>query len=538
MTQVLTPPARRAHAPAALSPGRRTAVLATMCLALVLVVAGVSMMAVATPTLTASLGASSTAQQWIVDGYTVALAALLLPAGAIGDRFGRRRALIAGITIFSLASVASAFAGSADALIGWRVLTGVGAALIMPGTLSTITSVFPPEARAKAVGVWAGFAGAGGILGLLIGGALLERWYWGSIFIMSAIIAAVALVATLFTVPESREGDHVSIDPWGTVLSVLGIGGLVLGIIEGPSRGWSDPVTLVAIVGGAVASYLFVWWELRTPSPLLDPRLFRLHGFATGSASLFLQFFAMFGFFFISLQYLQLVLGFGTLKSAVALLPIAVIMMPLSTVAATLAERYGQRVIGALGLAISAVGFVAVATLTTTSSYWHMFFALLVIGGGTALAMTPATNAIVASLPRAKQGVASAVNDTARELGSAFGIAILGSAFNSGYRGSIDGKLHGLPPAAANAAHEAPAAAIAVAHNAGGSSGDALASAARDAFMVGSRYAMYMGAALLVVGAVFVFVRGQRQVESIVEDDLDIDAPDDADYDGELAPAS
>jgi EmrB/QacA subfamily drug resistance transporter len=502
-----------------ISPGRRTAVLATMLLALVLVVAGVSMMAVAVPSLTAALGASPTDTQWIVDGYTVALAALLLPAGAFGDRFGRRRALIVGISIFGIASAASALSDSAGTLIAWRVLTGVGAALIMPGTLSTITSVFPPEGRAKAVGLWAGFAGAGGILGMLAGGALLEQWWWGSIFVSSSVLAVAALVATLATVPETREGEHVSLDPLGALLAVLAIGGLVVGIIEGPSRGWTDPVTLAGILGGVVAGFLFVSWELRAPAPLLDPRLFELRGFATGSTSLFLQFFAIFGFFFISLQYLQLVLGYGTLKSAVALLPIAVVMMPLSTVAASLAERYGQRIIGAAGLMLSAVGFVVIATMTVSSSYWELLIALLIIGTGTALAMTPATNAIVGALPRAKQGVASAVNDTARELGSAFGIAILGSAFNSGYRSHIDDNLHGLPPAARAAAHEAPSAAIAVARKLG-ASGDALAASARDAFMVGSRYAMYMGAVLLVVGAVFVFVRAQSQ-ESPAESELD-----------------
>jgi EmrB/QacA subfamily drug resistance transporter len=502
-----------------ISPGRRTAVLATMLLAHVLVVAGVSMMAVAVPSLTAALGASPTDTQWIVDGYTVALAALLLPAGAFGDRFGRRRALIVGISIFGIASAASALSDSAGTLIAWRVLTGVGAALIMPGTLSTITSVFPPEGRAKAVGLWAGFAGAGGILGMLAGGALLEQWWWGSIFVSSSVLAVAALVATLATVPETREGEHVSLDPLGALLAVLAIGGLVVGIIEGPSRGWTDPVTLAGILGGVVAGFLFVSWELRAPAPLLDPRLFELRGFATGSTSLFLQFFAIFGFFFISLQYLQLVLGYGTLKSAVALLPIAVVMMPLSTVAASLAERYGQRIIGAAGLMLSAVGFVVIATMTVSSSYWELLIALLIIGTGTALAMTPATNAIVGALPRAKQGVASAVNDTALELGSAFGIAILGSAFNSGYRSHIDDNLHGLPPAARAAAHEAPSAAIAVARKLG-ASGDALAASARDAFMVGSRYAMYMGAVLLVVGAVFVFVRAQSQ-ESPAESELD-----------------
>lgn len=510
MSQTLTR-APQALEPEPISPGRRTAVLVTMLLALVLVVAGVSMMAVAVPSLTAALGASPSDVQWIVDGYTVALAALLLPAGAFGDRFGRRRALVVGIAIFGLASAASALSHSADTLIMWRVATGVGAALIMPGTLSTITSVFPPEGRAKAVGLWAGFAGAGGILGMLVGGALLEQWWWGSIFVVSALLAVAALFATLATVPETREGEHVSLDPLGALLAVLAIGGLVLGIIEGPSRGWIDPITLTGVVGGIGAGFLFVGWELRTPTPLLDPRLFKLRGFATGSTSLFLQFFAIFGFFFISLQYLQLVLGYGTLKSAVALLPIAVVMMPLSTVAASLAERYGQRIIGSAGLLISAVGFVVIATMTASSSYWELLVALLVIGSGTALAMTPATNAIVGSLPRAKQGVASAVNDTARELGSAFGIAILGSAFNSGYRSRIDGNLQGLTPAARAAAHEAPAAAINVAHKLG-SGGNALAASARDAFMVGSSYAMWIGAALLVVGSVFVFLRGQRQV--------------------------
>ena len=539
MSQTLMrgPGAPSAPAPDSISSGRRTAVLITMLLALVLVVAGVSMMTVAVPTLTAALGASPTDQQWIVDGYTVALAALLLPAGAIGDRFGRRRALIAGITIFGLASAASVLSHSAGTLIVWRVLTGVGAALIMPGTLSTITSVFPPEGRAKAVGMWAGFAGAGGILGMLVGGAMLEQWWWGSIFVMSSVLAVVALIATLLTVPESREGDHVSLDPLGAILSVVAIGGLVLGIIEGPSRGWTDPVALAGIIGGVVAGFLFVGWELRTPTPLLDPRFFKLRGFATGSTSLFLQFFAIFGFFFISLQYLQLVLGYGTLKSAVALLPIAAVMMPLSTVAASLAERYGQRLVGAVGLAISAVGFVIIATMNASSGYLEFLVALVIVGAGTALAMTPATNAIVASLPRAKQGVASAVNDTARELGSAFGIAILGSAFNSGYRSNIDGSLHGLPTAARAAAHEAPAAAISVAQKTG-ASGDALAAAARDAFMVGSRYAMFIGAAMLAVGAVFVFVRGQNQVTTAGEEEFDGEqVGDELDEFDELRPA-
>jgi EmrB/QacA subfamily drug resistance transporter len=502
-------PAGSARASTDPGAGRHRAILAAVCLSLALVVAGVAMLNVALPTMTRALGASQTDQQWIVDGYTVALAALLLFAGALGDRFGRRRALVVGLTLFAAANAVSAFTNSAGALIVWRVLAGVGAALIMPATLSTITSVFPPERRATAVGVWAGIAGAGGMIGLLVAGAMLEQWWWGSIFVITAVLGAVALVATLVMVPETRSSHVVRLDPPGALLSIAAVGGLVFGIIEGPSRGWTDPLTLVALLGGALAGLLFVRGELRSPAPLLDPRLFRKHGFATGSASLFLQFFALFGFFFVALQFLQLVLGYSTLLSAVALLPAIAVMLPLSTVAATLSERYGQRIVGTAGLLVAAAGFAVLASMSAGSGYGLFVVGLVLTSAGASLAMTPATNAILGSLPRAKQGVASAVNDTARELGSAFGIAILGSAFNSAYRGRIAGSLQGLPAPVATAAHEAPAAAFAAAQQAG-AAGQGLATAARDAFMAGSRAAMLIGMALLLVGAVYVALRGNH----------------------------
>jgi EmrB/QacA subfamily drug resistance transporter len=512
MAATLTPP--RPPSPAAsaaestdLGSGRHGVILAVVCLSLALVVAGVAMLNVALPTMTRALGASQTDQEWMIDGYTVALAALLLFAGALGDRFGRRRALVAGLALFATANAFSAFANSAGALIVWRVLAGVGAALIMPATLSTITSVFPPERRATAVGVWAGVAGAGGMLGLLVAGAMLEQWWWGSIFVVTAALAGVALVATVVMVPETRASHTVRLDPPGALLSIAAAGGLVFGIIEGPSRGWTDPVTLFGLLGGALAGVLFVGWELRSPAPLLDPRLFRHHGFATGSASLFLQFFALYGFFFVALQFLQLILGYSTLTSAVALLPAIAVMLPLSTVAATLAERYGQRIVGAAGLLVAAAGFAVLASMQATSGYGTFVVGLVLTAAGTALAMTPATNAIVGSLPRAKQGVASAVNDAARELGSAFGIAILGSAFNSGYRGSIAGSLQGQPASVAAAARSAPAAAFAVAQQAG-AAGQSLATAARDAFMTGSQAAMLIGIGVLLVGAAYVALRG------------------------------
>ncbi len=503
---------------------RRTLVLAVMSLAVVMVVAGVSMLANSLTEIASDLGASQSNQQWIVDAYALTLAAFLLPAGALGDRFGRRGALLVGLALFGGAAALSGFAGSSGQLIGYRALMGIGAALIMPGTLSTITSIFPPEERAKAVGIWAGFAGAGGTLGILLSGALLEGFYWGSTFFVVAGLAAFLFAAVVLVVPATRSTERVRFDPIGSVLSAVGIGALVLGIIEGPGRGWTDPLTLGALVGGVVLLTAFILAELWAREPMLDPRLFRNHGFSTGSASLFLQFFAMFGFFFVSLQFLQLVLGYSAFTAALALTPMAVLMIPISVVAGTLSERYGHKLIGGAGLAISAVGFLAFATLDPNSGYLQFFAASIVIGVGAPLAMTPATNAIVASLPLEKQGVASAVNDTARELGAAFGVAVLGSAFNVGYRNDIGEHLGGVPAGAADGAREAPAIALQVAGRL--DNGSAFAGFARDAFTTGMRYALFVGAALLVIGAAFVWLHGDSRVEAQAEDELDEHLPE------------
>jgi hypothetical protein len=291
------------------------------------------------------------------------------------------------------------------------------------------------------------------------------------------------------------------------VLSVLAIGGLVLGITEGPVRGWLNPLTLAGLIGGSIALVAFIVTSLRAEQPLLDPRFFRDRRFAAGTVSVFLQFLAMMGFFFIFLQYLQLVRGYGTLKAALAVIPFAVGMMPASTAAARLAGRFGGRIVGAAGLAISAVGFVWMSQFTVGSSYWPVLFAMVLTGTGLGLGMTPATNSIVESLPLAKQGLASAVNDTSREMGGAFGIAIIGSAFTAAYRTHIAPSLHLLPAPVAGAARQAPAAAIDVAGRMG-PNGQALVHQTRTAFMTGQRQALIIGAVALVIGVAFVLLRG------------------------------
>jgi EmrB/QacA subfamily drug resistance transporter len=515
-TTAETPPGDRAVTDGSvpeLSPLRRNLVLAAMCMALVLVVAGVTMLTNGLPKIAEDLELSQTEQTWVVDSYALPFAALLLIAGAIGDRYGRRGALVAGTVLFGLGTLLSTNASSAGQLFGYRAITGVGAALIMPGTLSTITSVFPADKRARAVGVWTGFAMAGGTLGLLGSGLLLRWFWWGSTFLVATIIAVVTLVAILLTVPSTKSGEHVGLDPGGTALSALAVGGLVFGIIEGPEKGWMSTMTVAGLAIGVLAAIAFVFWELRTRDPLLDPRLFRLPGFGTGTASIFIMFMAMFGFFLVSIQFLQLILGYTPLAASIGLLPQMLLMMPLAAFAAQLSLKVGQRRLTALGLLISAIGMLWFVTIGSDSNYLQFLVGMLLVSIGIGFAMTPATMAIVSSLPAAKQGVASAVNDTAREVGAAVGVAVLGSAFNTAYRNDITPNLRGFSADIAEAAREAPSSAFVRADELG-SAGGALRTATEKAFESGLHTAVTVSAALLLLGALYTWWRGPRRVEA------------------------
>jgi EmrB/QacA subfamily drug resistance transporter len=518
---------------------QRTLVLASMCLALVLVIAGVSMLAVALPSVGDDLGLSQSSLTWVADAYALTLASLLLLAGALGDRYGRRTALLVGIAVFGGGSLLSALATSGEQLIAFRALTGIGGALIMPGTLSTITSVFPAEERPRAVGIWAGFAGAGGTLGMLAAGWMLGSFAWESIFYATAAVSVITFVVILAFVPATRAQSHVGLDPLGTVLSAFGIGAIVLAIIEGPIRGWTAPLTLAALITGAVLAVAFIRWELRAEHPLLDPRLFRYRGFAVGSASLLVLFVALFGLFLIILEYLQMMLGYSALKAAVVLLPLTFLMIPISASAAPLSVRYGMKLVSGSGLLITGAGMVAFGSLDADSGFFALLVAQVLLGVGIGLAMTPATNAIVSSLPAAKQGVASAVNDTTREIGTALGIALMGSMFNTGYRRAIEGDVAQLPSGLAHQVQESPGLAFGIAGRLPGRAGDALTEATRAAFASGMRLSMLIGAALLAGAALFVWLRGpDREQEVDVEDELDADYLEEgtADLDGAVLP--
>jgi EmrB/QacA subfamily drug resistance transporter len=500
---------------AELTPAHRRAVLGVMCLALMMVVAAVASLNVALPDLARGTGATQSELQWIVDAYALVFAGLLLPAGALGDRFGRKEILLIGLVVFGGASAVAIFVNEPGTLIGLRAVIGVGAALVMPTTLSIITNIFPPEERGRAVGIWAGVAGGGAVIGLLLSGAILEWFSWPAVFAINVVLAALAFVAAIPIVPTSRSSQRVRLDPVGALLSSLGLFGLVYAVIEAPQRGWVDPVTVVGFGVGTALLVAFVLFELARREPMLDPRLFARRGFGVGSLSLTLQFFAQFGFLFIALQYLQFVLGYSPLQAGLAILPMAVMLMAISPRAPKLARRLGVRVTGGVGLALMGIGFLVFTTLDVDSSYWRFGAGAVLTGIGMALATAPATTAIVSSLPGHRQGVASAVNDLAREVGGALGIAVLGSVLNSGYRQDVASASAALPPPASNAANGSIAAAAQIADSAG-ASGAALLAKAEEAFVNGLSSSLFVGACVLFGASAIVALAAPRR-EDVIE---------------------
>jgi EmrB/QacA subfamily drug resistance transporter len=405
----------------------RRQILVVMCVALATVVSAVSSLNVALPDLARDTGATPTQLQWVVDAYALVFAGLLLFAGALGDRFGRRRILLGGLAIFGLGALVATTVDEPNALIAVRAFMGLGAALIMPTTLSIITSTFPPGERDRAVGTWAGVAGGSALLGLLVSGTLLEFASWPSVFVLNIVLAAIAGLGTLRFVPARGDRATTPLDLGGAILSALSLFALVWAFIEAPQRGWTDSLIVGGFVAALVLGLAFVTWELRRDEPMLDPRLFGLRGFSAGSLSVFVQFFAAFGMIFVLLQFLQLVLGYSPLEAGAALAPMAMMMIVVAPRVPRLVARVGVRPVGPTGLGLMAVGLAIISTMDAGSSYWHLLAGGLVLGLGMALAATPATTAIVESLPEEKQGVASAVNDAAREVGGALGIAVLGS---------------------------------------------------------------------------------------------------------------
>jgi EmrB/QacA subfamily drug resistance transporter len=501
LAQQTVPEERQAHP-------RRWPVLAVMCLSLLLIVMDNTIVNVALPTLQRDLEASTSQLQWVVDAYILVFAGLLLTMGALGDRFGRRGALAVGLAIMGVASILSSFADSADQLIATRALMGIGGALIMPATLSIITNVFTDrKERAQAIAIWSATAGAAVAIGPVTGGWLLEHFWWGSVFLVNVPVVVVALVLGQLFVPTSRDPAARPIDVPGALLSIAGLMALVWAIIEGPG-GWSDPEILGSFALAAVLLAAFVLWERRTRYPMLDMAFFRNARFSAASAAIMLTFFAMFGSLFLLTQFLQSVLGYTALEAGVRLLPMAAVMMVISPLSARLVERIGSKIVVATGLSVAAVGLIIASRLTAGASYPEVLWSLVVLAAGMALVMPPATESIMGSLPPAKAGVGSAVNDTTRQVGGALGVAVLGSVMSSTYGPRVTDAISGFPVPAeqANAISDQIGAAIGAAERIGGEPGRLLASVASKGFADGMSTAFVIGAAALVLGAVIVVI--------------------------------
>ncbi len=488
-----------------------------MCLALVVVVASVSALNLALPDLAIDLSASNGALTWIADAYTVALAALVLPLGAIGDRVGRRNVLVVGTVVFGAASLAASFADSTSTLIAWRAVMGLGAAMIMPGTLSTITAAFPPEQRAKGVATWSGFAAAGAIIGMLAAGALLEQFTWRSIFVASAAVALVAGLAAVLLAPNTKDAHPHRPDVAGAATTALGIGTLVFGIVEGNEKGWTEPVVIGAFVVTVLSFTAYAYLGRRTEHPLLDPALFGIRGFRAGAITVLVQFMAVFGFFFVGLQYLQLILGYSPLKAAVALLPVAVVVLPVSAITPSLVRRAGMKVTMSVGLLLLGAGLFLISLLDVDSGYLPFLGGLVLAGLGIGLSGAVGTAAITGSLGQGQQGVASAMNDTTREVGSAIGIALMGSIYGSHYRSSLPDSVAQLPADAAESVRDSAAAGLHVADLLG-AQGPALADGVKSAFMDGLSASLIAVCAVVLVAAIGALLRAPRTPPTAVHE--------------------
>jgi EmrB/QacA subfamily drug resistance transporter len=488
---------------------RHGVITAVVCLALAAVVAAMASLNVALPDIARDTHASQTDLTWVIDAYSLAFASLLLPGGGLGDRYGRRMALIVGLVIFGAGSVIAMTATSASELIALRAVLGLGAALVMPATLSTITSTFPASERTRAVSIWSAVGGGAAILGLVAAGALLVAFSWRSIFGLNVVLAAVALAGTLRYVPESANRDAPRLDIAGAVIAVAALVALVFSVIEAPTYGWLATRTLVGLILALVLLATFILWELRQPHPLLDPRVFRNRPLATGSMSIFVQFFAFFGFTFISMQYLQLVRGDTPLLAAVQVLPLAAVMVPTSRLAPWLTARYSTRTVCASGLALVAAGLAIIAQAGTHTPYALMAAGLVVLGAGMGAAMTPATSSITEALPPAQQGVGSALNDLSREVGGAMGIAVIGSILTSAYTSQVN--VNGLPSKTAIVVKKSYAAASRLGTQAADRAHTAFVTAMHIALLTGA------GAVLLAAAATVVLLASRPQPASTRE---------------------
>ncbi|MFW7414381.1 MFS transporter [Demequina sp. SO4-18] len=501
---------------------RRWAILATLCLGLMTAMIANMSLNLALPDLAVDFSLTQLELTWVVEAFVLVFAALLFIAAAIADRYGRKRTMMVGLVIFVLASLyAPFFATTGAELIASRAVMGIGGALVMPTTLSLVNVVFPSKERPKAIAIWAAVAGVGMMVGSLLTGILLHFFDWHSAFVLGAVFGVLSLAVTWRIVPESVDEKVTPVDWIGGAFVTIALAGLVYTIMEAPSHGFDDTMTIVAAVAGLAALSAFIWWELRATHPMLDLSLFKRSRFTLSVISVTLTFFAMMGAFFGMTQIFQLVMDYNSLITSLAFIPAMLPMMIIGPLVPKYVERFGTRWTVIPGLFAIATGFGLMTTWPTIPSYWDFLLAMSIITLGMAMVMTPATNMLMSSVPRNRSGMGSAMNDTTRELGASLGIAVLGSLIANQYTSAIAPVADELPAEAGAAVGDSLAGAIAVADQmaaGGGAMAEAagqVAFAAQEAFMDANQYAMGISALIAIATAILMLIALPRGDKSL-----------------------
>ncbi len=486
-----------------------------VCVSLMVISLDNTILNVALPAISRSLGASASELQWVLDSYVLVFAAMLLTMGSIGDRVGRKRALQFGLAWFGIGSLAAALSTSTGMLIATRAFLGVGGATIMPSTLSIITATFrEPKERSRAIGIWAAVFALGVGVGPVIGGWLLEHFEWGSVFMVNLPIVVIAMVGCYFFIGDSRDENAPRPDIPGVLLSIVGLFALVYGIIEAGQSSWTDRNVVISFVAAVVVLGLFGWWESHTKQPMLPIRFFRNMSFTGANIAVAMLTFCLFGALFFLSQFFQSVQGYSPLQAGIRILPMALVAMISSSLSPRLSERFGIKVVVSLGLLVGAGGFLYMASLAVADiPYGTAVVGLCITAFGIGLAMPVATDSIMGSVPVDKAGVGSAMNDTTRQIGGALGIAILGTIMNRTYLTSVDqlfatNPLFKLIP---EKGVEAVRASITGAHVVADqlplvALSKQLTSTADAAFVSGMKDALFVGTAILAVAAVITFI--------------------------------
>ncbi|WP_314172546.1 DHA2 family efflux MFS transporter permease subunit [Streptomyces winkii] len=491
---------------------RRWLILGVLMLSLLIVVLDNSILNVAMKTIAqpapAGLGASQSELEWSINSYTLVFAGLLFTAGLLGDRLGRRRVLLFGLVVFGLGSVFAALADSPGQLVAFRAVMGLGGAFVMPSTLAILMNVFERDEQPKAIGIWAGGVGLAIAVGPITGGALLEHFWWGSVFLVNVPIVLVALAAMVLLVPDSRDPRPGRLDPFGVLLSIAGLVLLVYGIIKGGQLAdFSDPVVLLTAGGGVAVLAVFVLHERRSDHPAIDVTYFKNPAFSAAVAAIALVFFALMGVTFFAVFYMQSVRGFTALEAGLLMLPLAVAQLIFAPRARLVVDRFGAKAVCTAGMLLIAAGMAAFLLFGRTTPIWVLEVVFFVQGTAMAHIMPPATVSIMQSLPREKAGSGSAVNNTFRQVGGAMGVAVLGSLLSARYREGIEGRLAQLPlpEGVRHAAGESIEGTLAVAARLG-PAGRELVDPAKNAFIDAMHVTVLGSAAVALLGALVVAV--------------------------------